>query len=70
MAVFGEVWVRRRTPMWGIGRRRELPSSLGVLGKFPGRGLGTENRTRRKSRTSNGYWMLRTGRMPKPAGEA
>lgn len=54
--------MRKRTPMPSrqTGRRRELPSPSGVLGEFPGRGLGTENRTRHKYRTHGGYWILRT----------
>lgn len=53
--------MRKNTPIprMQIGRR-ELPSSFGVLHEFPGRGLGTENRTRHKSRMHSGYWILRT----------
>lgn len=56
-----ELWMRKRTliPRKQVGRR-ELPSSLGVLHEVPGRGLGTANRTRHKSRTHIGYWILRT----------
>lgn len=57
-----ELWVRKRTPLprrW-TGRRRECPSSLGVLGEFPGRALGIEGRTRLKSSTCEGPSILRT----------